>query len=204
MEPSQARIQQNSELSDSRVGDVPLLISKKYLLWRFQLSDQNALYRNVLTPGVLSRIGLTQDDVRCRSFRFDALQSAELKRILFGVLLLLLLATTAPAQTEEMKSDTIYGVSVVIDTLRIQYFKEKPVRFQDISDTSLAIVFYEVEECWRDSLITSVWPAYSITNYRLVVTNMGNAVPQIHSVWYYRLSDCAIIPNRRILQFKQI
>jgi len=89
-DPHRFTHQNAAEASRPASGTVPTpaIISKKWLCGHFECQypsgqmNYRRLYRLVLTDQVLSRIGMTSQEVRQASFReFDALTSYQLKII---------------------------------------------------------------------------------------------------------------------------
>lgn len=97
------------------------------------------------------------------------------------IIILALLFTTAPAiaqvNTLQEKIDTFFGISIVLDTIRIN---KQP-----------------------DQLTMSLWPSYTVSRYQVLVDGMGIDRPRINDIRYYRLDDCTEIPYRRLFAFKQ-
>lgn len=109
------------------------------------------------------------------------------------LLFLLLLPLALPAQKRIEKSNTIYGVALLVDTARVWKF------ISDQSDHPTTLLNIG-KDTMITSLTTTVLPAFSITRYTV---EADDSKPRVVSVKYFGLDDCAEIPFNRIIHFKQ-
>ena len=101
----------------------------------------------------------------------------------------------APTVTE--KQDTIFGLAVVIDSLKETVYTKVPPTIDPDGWTTL----HADREETRYKLTTAVIPAYTITTY-IPPSEFSYVFPHITSVAYYRFEDCTEIQFYQLIAFK--
>jgi len=115
------------------------------------------------------------------------------------ILFFLLLTTQALSQTPHERRDTIHGMALVIDSVVVYHFVEGDlIEVENGPDIQIGGYY---EPIYQPT--ASVWPAYAVTRYILIVDAKGDDRPTVTGVNYYRNEDCVEIPVKRLFYFKQ-
>ncbi|MEZ4925560.1 MAG: hypothetical protein R3A50_04740 [Saprospiraceae bacterium] len=192
----------------SNSAEIPALLSKKWLccyfnLWNGSRPNYKQLYKKVLTPEVLERVVLTQNQVK-EMKTFDALTSARLKQVLSISCFLLLPFFNLFGQGNGSDVRIIEYQPSSSDYIKMDY---KPVR-DSILGTALVIdTVYQITitEKGREVLpvgrTATVKDLYSVTEGMIIVDPMGIQVPRVTNVFFQDM-ECRPVDSKRVLVFK--